>query len=77
MQACKTILKEAVYTQDRAEALCEQVIDYCIKYLTNLGKDFKYTVTCILSEANGAGLQTACTLSLYPQLAQDFLKEMV
>ncbi len=49
-----------MYTQDRADTLCEQVIDYCIKYLSTLGKEFKYTVTCILSEGNGAGLQTAC-----------------
>ena len=75
IQACKEILQEAIYTQDRAETLCEQMIDYCIKSLTNLGKDFKYTVTCILSQSTGAGFQTAGII-LSPQRVRDCQKEM-
>ena len=55
------MLKGASYSQDKAESLCEQVIDYCIKNLANQGKDFKYTVTCIIQQATGAGLQTGGT----------------
>ena len=40
---------------------CRQIIDGVIKELAKLGKMFKYTVTCIITQNNGCGLHTAAT----------------
>jgi len=36
-------------------------MDYCLKELVRMGKHFKYIVTCIIMQSNGAGIYTATT----------------
>ena len=35
-----------------------QLIDQCLRGLTKLGKNFKYVVTCVLCQNNGAEMNT-------------------
>ena len=50
-----------VYQKDKVNQWCSQIIDTCIKDLAKLNKPFKYAVTCIISQNNGSGLQSAAT----------------
>lgn len=36
-----------------------KVVELCMKHLTDLDKPFKYVVTCIIMQKNGAGMTTA------------------
>ncbi|KAG9280138.1 N-acyl-phosphatidylethanolamine-hydrolyzing phospholipase D [Astyanax mexicanus] len=64
-----TIVKEAVegaigensYQQSRVKQWTNNVVEQCLSQLNKLGKPFKYIVTCIIMQKNGAGLQTACS----------------
>mmetsp|Transcript_27088 Transcript_27088/g.31251 ORF Transcript_27088/g.31251 Transcript_27088/m.31251 type:complete len:116 (-) Transcript_27088:825-1172(-) len=49
------------YSKDKVDSWCHTIIEACIKDLVKLQKPFKYVVTCIIMEKNGAGLQTAAT----------------
>lgn len=57
--ALQTTLSEVQYDHEKVAAWTNQVIDACLKGLQGLGKPFKYVVTCILMQKNGAGLHTA------------------
>lgn len=35
------------------------MVEVCLKRLTGLNKPFKYVVTCVIMQKNGAGLHTA------------------
>eukprot|EP00347_Sterkiella_histriomuscorum_P001171 403373054 len=50
-----------VYQKDKVNQWCQQIIETCIKDLAKLQKPFKYAVTCIITQNNGSGLQTAAT----------------
>ncbi|XP_033875088.2 dynein light chain Tctex-type 1 [Acipenser ruthenus] len=62
-----TIIKESVegaiggnaYQHSRVNQWSTNVVEQCLSQLTKLGKPFKYIVTCIIMQKNGAGLQTA------------------
>ena len=53
--------ENVVYVKDKVNDWCRQIIDNCIKELAKLQKPFKYAVTCIITQNNGAGLHTAAT----------------
>lgn len=52
-------LIQVQYDQDRVTAWTNSIIDTCLKDLQAMGKPFKYIVTCIITQKNGAGLHTA------------------
>ncbi|XP_043916173.1 dynein light chain Tctex-type 1-like [Protopterus annectens] len=62
-----TIIKEAVestiggnaYQHNRVNQWTSSVVETCLNQLTKLGKPFKYIVTCVIMQKNGAGLHTA------------------
>uniref|UniRef100_A0A8C9RTX8 Dynein light chain Tctex-type 1 n=1 Tax=Scleropages formosus TaxID=113540 RepID=A0A8C9RTX8_SCLFO len=62
-----SIIKESVdaaiggstYQHSRVNQWSSSVVENCLGQLTKLGKPFKYIVTCIIMQKNGAGLQTA------------------
>ncbi|KAJ8383189.1 hypothetical protein SKAU_G00039670 [Synaphobranchus kaupii] len=62
-----SIIKESVegaiggnaYQHNRVNQWTTNVVEQCLSQLTKLGKPFKYIVTCIIMQKNGAGLQTA------------------
>jgi dynein light chain Tctex-type 1 len=45
-----------MYDKNKVNEWSKKIIDDCIKGLSKLGKPFKYCVTCVLSQHNGAGL---------------------
>uniref|UniRef100_A0A3P8WSN2 Dynein light chain Tctex-type 1 n=1 Tax=Cynoglossus semilaevis TaxID=244447 RepID=A0A3P8WSN2_CYNSE len=61
------IIKESVeaaiggstYQHSRVNQWTTSVVEQCLSQLSKLGKPFKYIVTCIIMQKNGAGLQTA------------------
>lgn len=62
-----TIIKEAIeeavggnaYQQSKANQWTSAVVESCLNALSKLQKPFKYIVTCIIMQKNGAGLHSA------------------
>ncbi|RNA18152.1 dynein light chain Tctex-type 1 [Brachionus plicatilis] len=62
-----TIIKDAIegsiggnaYQQNKVNSWTSSVVETCLNQLTKLGKPFKYIVTCVIMQKNGAGLHTA------------------
>ncbi|XP_051974364.1 dynein light chain Tctex-type 1 [Xyrauchen texanus] len=48
-----------VYQHNRVNQWTSNVVEHCLSQLSKLGKPFKYIVTCIIMQKNGAGLQSA------------------
>ena len=53
------ITSGTVYNKDKVNIISQQIIDIWMKQLTALQKPFKYTVTWIIMQKNGWGLQSA------------------
>lgn len=61
------IIKESIeasiagsaYQAHKITAWTSGTIEHCMKQLTGLGKPFKYIVTCVIMQKNGAGVCTA------------------
>ncbi|XP_028997179.1 dynein light chain Tctex-type 1 [Betta splendens] len=61
------VIKESVeatigkntYQHSRVNHWSAGVVEQCLSQLSKMGKPFKYIVTCIIMQKNGAGLQTA------------------
>ncbi|XP_025098469.1 dynein light chain Tctex-type 1 [Pomacea canaliculata] len=61
------IIKEAIegaiggnaYQHNKVNQWTSSVVEQCLNQLTKLGKPFKYIVTCVIMQKNGAGLHTA------------------
>ncbi|KAG7239217.1 hypothetical protein INR49_029970 [Caranx melampygus] len=47
------------YQHSRVNQWTTSVVEQCLSQLSKLGKPYKYIVTCIIMQKNGAGLQTA------------------
>ncbi|XP_026142575.1 dynein light chain Tctex-type 1 [Carassius auratus] len=62
-----TVIKEAVestignssYQHSQINQWMSSIVESSLSQLTKLGKPFKYIVTCIILQKNGAGLHTA------------------
>jgi dynein light chain Tctex-type 1 len=52
---------QLVYQRDKVNQWTQQIIEQIIKELAKLCKNFKYVVTCIIQQNNGAGIQSAAT----------------
>ena len=57
--ALQSTLSEQTYEQEKLGQWSQQVIDNTLKGLAGMGKPFKYAVSCILLQKNGAPLHTA------------------
>ncbi|GCA63832.1 dynein light chain tctex-type 1 protein [Kipferlia bialata] len=49
------------YQHGRVTQLTENVIEEVLKKLTAIKKPYKYLVSCIITQKNGAGLHSACS----------------
>ncbi|GKT36088.1 Dynein light chain Tctex-1 like protein [Aduncisulcus paluster] len=62
---CKDVveaqLKAFTYAHSKVTTWTSNVIEESLKKLTALNKPFKYVVSCIIMQKNGAGLHTACS----------------
>lgn len=47
------------YQQNKVNQWTSNVVEMCLNNLTKLSKPFKYIVTCVIMQKNGAGLHTA------------------
>jgi dynein light chain Tctex-type 1 len=59
--AIDTTLKDASYNPKKVNDWTNTVVDGCLKGLQTLQRPFKYIVTCIICQKNGAGMNTAAT----------------
>eukprot|EP00440_Ansanella_granifera_P020226 gb/GFBE01021972.1/.p1 GENE.gb/GFBE01021972.1/~~gb/GFBE01021972.1/.p1 ORF type:complete len:114 (+),score=26.74 gb/GFBE01021972.1/:1-342(+) len=55
-------LGSSQYNKERVSVWTGQIIDECLKELAKLNKPFKYVVTCIIMQKNGAPMHTALAL---------------
>jgi len=53
------VLSNATYSHTKVKQLTSMCIESCLKKLKDLNKPFKYIVTAVLMQKNGAGLHTA------------------
>jgi len=60
-KAINVTLEKVTYNKEKVSAWCAQIVDQCLKDLSKLEKPFKYIVTCIIMQRNGAPLHTAAT----------------
>lgn len=51
---------KAIYNKEKANANVNNLIDFVIRGLCKLNKPFKYSVTGVIMQNNGAGLNTCC-----------------
>ncbi|XP_078030260.1 dynein light chain Tctex-type 1-like [Epinephelus lanceolatus] len=61
MSAVEATIGGNAYQHSRVNQWTTSVAEQCLRHLSKLGKPFKYIVTCIIMQKNGAGLQTAST----------------
>ena len=54
----RLILQGINYNKEKATIWCQQLLDQIIKGLIKLSKSFKYVVTCVMQQNNGAGMNT-------------------
>ena len=52
---------EIEYQREKVNQWSQQIIECCIKDLAKLNKKFKYVVTCIIQQNNGAAIASAAT----------------
>ena len=52
---------KAIYNKEKANVNINNLIDFVIRGLCKLNKPFKYSVTGVMMQNNGAGLNTCCT----------------
>lgn len=54
-------LSNTIYDKSKLNGWCNRVVEGCIKGVLKMDKPFKYVVTCIIMQKNGAGLTTTAT----------------
>ncbi|XP_065650022.1 dynein light chain Tctex-type 1-like [Hydra vulgaris] len=67
VEEVSNIIKESIegaiggnaYQHNKVNQWTSSVVEQCLNQLTKLGKPFKYIVTCVIMQKNGAGLHTA------------------
>ena len=66
-QSLEPVLGKQVYTAKRVHDWTSAIVESVLKSLQAANKPFKYVVTCIIMQKNGAGLHTASTWSALAQ----------
>ncbi|KAK6474185.1 dynein light chain Tctex-type 1-like [Huso huso] len=57
--AVESTIGSSAYQHNRVNQWTSGVVETSLNQLTKLGKPFKYIVTCVILQKNGAGLHTA------------------
>ena len=50
------------YAQKKVNDQINTIVDSCLKELQSLNRPFKYIVTCVIMQKNGAGMSTAASM---------------
>lgn len=58
-EAIETTIGGNAYQHDKVNNWTGSVVENCLSVLTKLQKPYKYIVTCMIMQKNGAGLHTA------------------
>ena len=53
------VLQSAVYNHGKVSQWTSNIVEQILKRLTGYNKPFKYIVTCVIMQRNGAGLHTS------------------
>jgi dynein light chain Tctex-type 1 len=61
LQSLEPVLGKQTYTAKRVHDWTSAIVESVLKALQAANKPFKYVVTCIIMQKNGAGLHTAST----------------
>ena len=57
-KSTEEIIGRSSYTHAKVSQWTNSVVESCLSSLTKLQKPFKYIVTCVIVQKNGAGLHT-------------------
>lgn len=57
--ALASVLANEIYDDAKVGRWIDQICEKSIESLTSLNKPFKYVVTCVIIQKNGAGIHTA------------------
>ncbi|KAG2484730.1 hypothetical protein HYH03_016477 [Edaphochlamys debaryana] len=60
-ESIDAVLQNQQYNEAKVSQWTSSCLEHSIKRLTALNKPFKYVVTCIIMQKNGAGLHTAAS----------------
>lgn len=60
-ESLDAVLQNTQYNESKVGQWTSSCLENCIKKLTGLNKPFKYVVTCVIMQKNGAGLHTAAS----------------
>jgi len=60
---------KAIYNKEKANANINNLIDFVIRGLCKLNKPFKYSVSGVIMQNNGAALNTCCKTMFYKGMA--------
>lgn len=58
-ESIEQAIGQSTYAHNKVSQWTSTIIEQCLNQLTKLGKPFKYIVTCVIMQKNGAGLHTA------------------
>mmetsp|Transcript_13451 Transcript_13451/g.12175 ORF Transcript_13451/g.12175 Transcript_13451/m.12175 type:complete len:122 (+) Transcript_13451:156-521(+) len=59
--AIHNVLNETPYNSKKVNEWTNGIITHCLKELQTLNRPFKYIITCIIMQKNGAGCITTCS----------------
>ncbi len=60
--AIHNVLNEHSYNVKKVNEWTNGIVNHCLKELQALGRPFKYIITCIIMQKNGAGLNTSASM---------------
>lgn len=60
-ESIDAVLQNQQYNETKVSQWTSSCLENCVKKLAGLNKPFKYVVTCIIMQKNGAGLHTAAS----------------
>ena len=61
------LLKDQYYNESMVPQWIDRVCEGCMTKLSELGKPFKYIVTCCIMQKNGAGVHSASSCFDHPE----------
>ncbi len=68
-KAIHSVLNESEYNTKKVNEWTNAVVTNCIKDLQTLARPYKYVITCLITQKNGAGMNTST--STYWDAAKD------
>jgi dynein light chain Tctex-type 1 len=61
-EAIKATLHDTTYNPKKINEWTNMIVGSCLKSLQELSKPFKYVITCMIMQKNGAGVSTATSM---------------